>query len=706
MDGQPLQLRELLRDLVDELLNGDAPGEALAALRRMVDDYAFDEAGEALVRAPGAVEALLNHVTDAAHRETAVSILASCVRADPEECGPAARGELAEPLVDVFIDHVTALHRHGRHHENATLALLAVAECPRWALSEEDDDDDDEYTWGEDGLPRRKRRRSDEDAAEADANFGAYVAAPLAAVLKCGDGDARRDALQTLASIRLESGPERPHIDYPGRSAGRCDCSPRVGRLVEAGVVEPLAAVLLRGHGPTEPDPEDEEDWDETVLFALAAQCCTRLLAEAKAAFAPLAAAGAATPLANAVVAFATVEDDDMEVFVHACDAASALFAHAATTSMVLDARGCAVQQARDDDGVLQSFLDAGAVEACVAALDHPEREERRAAAVNLLSEFCSFGDGASRVVREANGVEKFVELLGEDPDDHTETAANDLFTATARVVEGLATDDGDRADALVAAGALRPLKRAVVDSVRYVYSDRIHTASNRRRETFLRAAIAANALGNVAEHSPPPPPPPRRKGKGRGGRRLPSRAMRVAADDEQERDGDKSFVEALVFVLRLAPPRYAQPPFREALAELKTSATWCLASLCAHDGPRQVVFDADAIPPLVALLVDAENDSRYIHDFAYPGLRHSFREYAAMALHRLARGVGGRAEGRRDAGRDQHAARVRRRRGPGHGRRGPHRALGARAERADADDPAEEVPAAGLTPLGLLEAP
>jgi len=39
-----------------------------------------------------------------------------------------------------------------------------------------------------------------------------------------------------------------------------------------------------------------------------------------------------------------------------------------------------------------------------------------------------------------------------------------------------------------------------------------------------------------------------------------------------------------------------------------------------------------------VALLVDAENDSRYIHDFAYPGLRHSFREYAAMALHRLAR--------------------------------------------------------------------
>ena len=64
----------VLRDLVDELLNGDAPGEALAALRRMVDDYAFDEAGEALVRAPGAVEALLNHVTDAAHRETAVSL--------------------------------------------------------------------------------------------------------------------------------------------------------------------------------------------------------------------------------------------------------------------------------------------------------------------------------------------------------------------------------------------------------------------------------------------------------------------------------------------------------------------------------------------------------------------------------------------------------------------------------------------------------
>ena len=376
------------RDLVDELLNGDAPGEALAALRRMVDDYAFDEAGEALVRAPGAVEALLNHVTDAAHRETAVSILASCVRADPEECGPAARGELAELLVDVFIDHVTALHRHGRHHENATLALLAVAECPRWALSEEDDDDDDEYTWGEDGLPRRKRRRREEDAAEADANFGAYVAAPLAAVLKCGDGDARRDALQTLASIRLESGPERPHIDYPGRSAGRCDCSPRVGRLVEAGVVEPA-----RGRAEEGPRADRAARKRGGRRRTGTRRCSSRWRRSAARGSSRRRrrpsrprGGGAATPLANAVVAFATVEDDDMEVFVHACDAASALFAHAATTSMVLDARGCAVQQARDDDGVLQSFLDAGAVEACVAALDHPESEERRAAAVNLLS--------------------------------------------------------------------------------------------------------------------------------------------------------------------------------------------------------------------------------------------------------------------------------------------------------------------------------
>ena len=46
----------------------------------------------------------------------------------------------------------------------------------------------------------------------------------------------------------------------------------------------------------------------------------------------------------------------------------------------------------------------------------------------------------------------------------------------------------------------------------------------------------------------------------------------------------------------------------------------------------------SEQLAPLVALLVDSENDSRYIHDFAYPGLRHSFREYAAMALHRLAR--------------------------------------------------------------------
>ena len=60
--------------------------------------------------------------------------------------------------------------------------------------------------------------------------------------------------------------------------------------------------------------------------------------------------------------------------------------------------------------------------------------------------------DGASWVVR-ANSVSKFVELLGEDPDDRTETAANDC-SATARVVEGLATDGKRRADALVSGRA------------------------------------------------------------------------------------------------------------------------------------------------------------------------------------------------------------------------------------------------------------
>ena len=107
--------------------------------------------------------------------------------------------------------------------------------------------------------------------------------------------------------------------------------------------------------------------------------------------------------------------------------------------------RGCAVQQARDDDGVLQS-LDAGAVGPASRRSTIRNGKSRRAAAVNLLSEFCSFGDGASAGSSgKPTAWTKFVELLGEDPDDHTETAANDLFTATARVVEGLATDDGDR---------------------------------------------------------------------------------------------------------------------------------------------------------------------------------------------------------------------------------------------------------------------
>ena len=48
---------------------------------------------------------------------------------------------------------------------------------------------------------RARSGGSEEDAAEADANFGAYVAAPLAAVLKCGDADARRDALQTPSPV-------------------------------------------------------------------------------------------------------------------------------------------------------------------------------------------------------------------------------------------------------------------------------------------------------------------------------------------------------------------------------------------------------------------------------------------------------------------------------------------------------------------------
>ena len=195
------------------------------------------------------------------------------------------------------------------------------------------------------------------------------------------------------------------------------------------------------------------------------------------------------------------------------------------------------------------------------------------------------------------------------------------LFSAAARVVAGLATDSNERAEALVAAGAVHPLKRAVVDTVRYMYSDVIHTASNRRRESFLRAAIAANALGNIAEHAPAP----RRRG---GKQRTPNRALRVASNEEEEPyDADNDNKGCV----------YAQSPFREALAELKTAVAWCLASLCAHAEARQIVYDHHAVKPLVSLLIDEEGDAAHVHDFAYPGKRHSFREYAAMALHRLA---------------------------------------------------------------------
>lgn len=629
----------VLRGLVEELLCTDDPSDALKCLDRMCGHYAFDEAGEALVRYPGAVEALLEHVQgdylyeedDITVRDLAVAILAACVRADPEECGPAAQGDLALPLVDVLVQHITANHARDPpvHHENATLALLAVAECPHWAKAA-DDDDDDEYTWGEDGMPQRRRKRPDTDD---DDNFALYVAAPLAAVLKCGDGDAQQDALQTLTSIRLEArgGPQ----SYPGRSAGRRDCSKRVACLVDANIIEPLALILKAGHGDASGAPDDELEQDDTVLFALAAQCCTRLLSDSKPAFRPFVEAGIAAPLAGAVVAFANVEDDDLDVFVHACDAAGQLCGLTMLQTAQTDDAGNFPQKRTDDDGVLEAFLDAGAVEACVVALARPE-EERRNAAVALLSDFCYFGDGAARVARAAGGVDRFVVMLAEDPDnDPTDyTEPNMLFSAAARVVAGLATDSNERAEALVAAGAVHPLKRAVVDTVRYMYSDVIHTASNRRRESFLRAAIAANALGNIAEHAPAP----RRRG---GKQRTPNRALRVASNEEEEpydADNDnKGFVEALVFILRLRYPRYAQSPFREALAELKTAVAWCLASLCAHAEARQIVYDHHAVKPLVSLLIDEEGDAAHVHDFAYPGKRHSFREYAAMALHRLA---------------------------------------------------------------------
>ena len=275
------------------------------------------------------------------------------------------------------------------------------------------------------------------------------MAAPLAAAGNAAT--ATRGATRSRRSRRygLESGPSGPILIIPAAARAAATARRASERLVEAGVVEPLAAALRRGHGPTEPpeNEEDEEDWDETVLFALAAQCCTRFLAEPRRRPSRRSRRQGPPPWQMPSPPSRRLKTTTWRSLCTPATPLSALFAHAATTSMVLDARACAVQQARDDDGVLQSFLDAGAVEACVAALDHPEREEPARRGRQLIVRVLLARRRASRVVRtRAGGVTKFVELLGEDPDDHTETAANDLFTATARVVEGLATDDGDRA--------------------------------------------------------------------------------------------------------------------------------------------------------------------------------------------------------------------------------------------------------------------
>ena len=187
--------------------------------------------------------------------------------------------------------------------------------------------------------------------AEADANFGAYVGAARG---RLSAATATRGAAGRPSSRKAGERARAAALIIPAaaRAAATARRALKVGRGGCGGRSRPFD-----DHGPTAPEnEEDEEDWGETVLFALAAQCRSPRGGEGS----RRSARRAAAPLANAV-AFATVEDDDMEAL---CTPATPLLRSSPTPPRPRwCGRGAALQQARDDM-VSYKLLDAGAVEA------------------------------------------------------------------------------------------------------------------------------------------------------------------------------------------------------------------------------------------------------------------------------------------------------------------------------------------------------
>lgn len=614
----------VLRGLVEELASAADPCDALTVLAELSADEppGCGQAGRtAIARTPGAVAAILGATS---HRgpsnvDTARVLLASIILAEPAMCGPAIQGDVAAPIVDRLIAWLEDEERE-QYADVFCLALLSIAKCRSWATpycaqttppgegeEHEDEYDDNASSEGAGADEPATRVRADGLEVVDDATFERYVSRPLGAVLRfCDDAETRSKVFRALALLQ---------IDRDGPRAAQLGCRRvhgRVEALVGVGVPRALGEALGKGHG-------DDEEGPDREAFTLAAQSVDNLLAS-KIAFAPLVAAGVIAPLARAFVFAAgnlpvssavDVDEAEEDLLFDAGDALCSIahFTHCTALNE---------PEPPENLGCLAAMLDAGVAEACVAVLPHGPTMYAKGVAAKLLSNLATCAGGATRVAA-AGGIPKLVAFLirdefhdAGDPDP----VAHESYLAAARAVERLAGSDvreagaEARADALVAAGAIRKLKQDVEAAATELVSG--------TRETWERAHLAANALGNFAEHSA-------------------ARARAVAGwadDDSESDDDDMDLITALIRCLGRGP---TGPDAPAELLEMKTAVAWCFASLAGTEDLAAHLYDAGAHVLFATLLVVVKDEAPLP---ASPDRVHTpgdIRAYLAMALGRLA---------------------------------------------------------------------
>lgn len=620
----------VMRGLVEEMQTAADPSVALGMLGDLTATGM--PAHVALASTPGAVTALLDVLKsddDGSNAEIARSLLAACVHADPAMCGPAVLGnDVAKPIVGLFIAWLE--DEELEPYANAfCVALLAISESRAWitsscaqtnggrpSIEESEDDDDTSSSWSDDAG-------ADADAGDADANAGAnepaprvradgleivadekfsyYIAEPLGAILR------------SRASAEIKTMVARALASYEIDRDGRAKLSPplvhgRVESLVTECVPKWLGEILRRGYGG------DDREGDDRDMFTLAAQSIDLLLTS-KVAFAPLLDAGVVEPLARALVfAAGTIEDEgesfgEEDLFIDAGEALCSVAHYAGSTELNLP-------EPLENQECLSAMLNAGVAEACVSVAFTVPSHAATLVAASLLAAFATFDAGAARVAA-AGGIRTLVNLLNNldhNMRDEELPQEHEIFLAASRCCERLAGSDVReagaelRANELVEAGVVKPLSRAVVVVV--TFSEELE------REELERAHLAANALGNIAEH-------------------CAARARRVL-------DVDEPLIGALLNCLSQSP--CFGPSSLLALGELRTAAAWCLASLMGTQDVADMLWAGKS--EIAAALVQFKDAApvpagprAQLHT---PG---DIRVYLMMALGRLASSRKGRAE-------------------------------------------------------------